>query len=73
MDAVIVYAFDYFNRDEQRWCRGPVPATLAAIHANGWRSVEGSGRQVFADSVASSGVAYRWAAGQDEFAAALPD
>ena len=72
MDAVIVYAFDYFHGGRNQWLRGPVPATLDAIRANGWRAVEGSGSQVFADSVASSGIAWRWASGQHKFATTEP-
>ena len=73
VDAVIVYAFDYFNSVQQRWLRGPVPATMAAINSNNWRVVEGSGHQVFSNSVASSGIAFRWASGQHRFAEPAPE
>jgi hypothetical protein len=60
MEAVFVYAFDYFNESTGEWQRGPVPATQAAIARYGWRAVPGSGRQVFDTAIASNGVAFRW-------------
>ena len=60
MEAVFVYAFDYFNESTGEWRRGPVPATQEAIARYGWRVVPGSGRQVFGSAIASNGVAFRW-------------
>ena len=60
MEAVFVYAFEYFNETTRQWQRGPVPATLEAIARYGWRAIPGTARQMFDSAIASNGVAFRW-------------
>ena len=60
MEAVFVYAFEYFNESTGAWQRGPVPATMEAIARFGWRAIPGTARQMFASAIASNGVAFRW-------------
>jgi hypothetical protein len=63
MEAIFVYAFEYFNQSSGQWQRGPVPATLAAISRYGWRAIPGTARQMFDSAIAANGVAFRWPSG----------
>ena len=60
VEAIFVYAFEYFNESSGQWQRGPVPATLAAISRYGWRALPGTARQMFESAIAANGVAFRW-------------
>lgn len=56
-----VMVFDYEVRDPVSggWKVGPGQATAGTIVRRGWRIVAGSGRQVFATSLAYDGMARR--------------
>jgi hypothetical protein len=58
LETVMVYDFEYLDRAARVWVRSPVPATLEAIAANGWRTVANTGRPFPRDRIASNGVAY---------------
>lgn len=59
--TLLVYLFDYLDKDSQVWMRSPVPATMEAISANGWRAVPRTGRLMARSQIATNGVAYRTA------------
>jgi hypothetical protein len=58
VDTVMVYDFEYLDREARVWVRSPVPGTLEAISANGWRTVPNTARPFPRQGIASNGVAY---------------
>jgi hypothetical protein len=55
--TIMVYDFEYLVAEARVWVRSPVPATMEAISANGWRAIANTGRRVPRERVASNGVA----------------